>query len=132
MIEVELARIIIQDNREAQIIFLREKDGRRAFSILVGAYEAGAIDRRLKSLPIPRPQTHELLASVIEHMGGKIERVVVNDLSETTFFARLFIRVQDELVEVDSRPSDAIALVAGSDVPIFVADHVMDQVGMAE
>jgi len=132
MIEVELSRIIIDDRRDGQIIILKEKDGRRAFSILVGSYEAMAIDRRLKDTPVPRPQTHELLASVIEHLGGTVERIVINELRDDTFFAHLVIRVNQELVEVDSRPSDAMALVAGKGVPIFVAEDVIDQVGIEQ
>jgi len=132
MIEVELSRIIIDDRRDGQIIILKEKDGRRAFSILVGSYEAMAIDRRLKDTPVPRPQTHELLASVIEHLGGTVERIVINELRDDTFFAHLVIRVNHELVEVDSRPSDAMALVAGKGVPIFVAEDVIDQVGIEQ
>jgi len=132
MIEVELSRIIIHDRCDGQVIFLKEKGGRRAFSIMVGSYEAMAIDRRLKNRAVPRPQTHDLLANVIRDLGGKIERVNVNDLRDNTFFAQILIRLGRELVEVDSRPSDAIALVAGMDVPIFVAEKVIDEVGAEE
>ena len=132
MIEVELSRIIIHDRCDGQVIYLKEKGGRRAFSIMVGSYEAMAIDRRLKNRAVPRPQTHDLLANVISDLGGKIERVNVNDLRDDTFFAQIMIRLGSELVEIDSRPSDAIALVAGMDVPIYVAEKVIDEVGAEE
>ena len=132
MIEVELSRIIIHDRCDGQVIFLKEKGGKRAFSIMVGSYEAMAIDRRLKNRAVPRPQTHDLLANVISDLGGKIERVNVNDLRDDTFFAQIMIRLGSELVEVDSRPSDAIALVAGMDVQIYVAEKVIDEVGAEE
>ena len=128
-IEMQLARIIISENDNQQIIVLKEKDGQRHFPIVIGITEAAAIDRRLKKRSTPRPPTHELLASVIEHLGGKVERVVINDLRDRTFFALLHIRQGDKVLEVDSRPSDAIALGIGHDVPIFVEEKVLEAVG---
>ena len=128
-IEMQLARIIISENDDQQIIVLKEKDGQRHFPIVIGITEAAAIDRRLKKRSTPRPPTHELLASVIEQLGGRVERVVINDLRDRTFFALLHIRQGDKVLEVDSRPSDAIALGIGHDVPIFVEEKVLDAVG---
>ena len=127
-VQMELARIIISENDDQQIIVLKETDGDRHFPIVIGINEAAAIDRRLKKHPTPRPPTHELLASVIEHLGGKVEKVVVNDLRNRTFFAILYIRQGDKVVEVDSRPSDAIALGIGTGVPIFVEQKVLESV----
>ena len=127
-IEMQLARIIISENDDQQIIVLKEIDGQRHFPIVIGITEAAAIDRRLKKRPAPRPPTHELLASVIEQLGGKVERVVINDLRDRTFFALLHIRQGDKLVQVDSRPSDAIALGIGHNVPIFVEEKVLEAV----
>src|SRR5690606_15479083 len=108
-----------------QIIELREVEGDRTFPIVIGLPEAQAIDRRLKGIEIKRPQTHDLLANVIEQMGGSLESITINDLSEHTFFATLNIRQNGRTVTIDSRPSDAIALGIAADVPIYVAEHVL-------
>ena len=128
MVEMELTRILIAENREGQIIVLKEKTGERAFPIVIGFFEAAAIDRHVKEVPSPRPLTHDLLRSVITGMGGTLERVCVTDLRESTFFGRLDIKRGEEIIEVDSRPSDAIALAVLANAPIFVAEHVLDEV----
>lgn len=125
---MELHKIIISEMQDQQVIFLKEIDGERQFPILIGSAEAYAIDRRLKGNAAPRPLTHDLLASVIEQMGGQVERIEINNLSERTFYAAIHIRCRGELVKVDSRPSDAIALCAATTVPIYVADHVLKAV----
>src|SRR5213596_615261 len=124
-IQMELHRIIISEMQERQIIYLKEVDGEREFPIQIGSGEALAIDRRLKGIPTQRPMTHDLLASVIEQMGGTVERIEINDLENHTFFARIFIRQNGDTLEVDSRPSDAIALGVATSVPIYVAEHVL-------
>ncbi len=134
---MELARILIRENHPSHIIELREVEGNRKFAIEIGRYEAAAIERRLSGRPVSRPQTHELLASVIEQMGGAIEKVIVNDLvhdeqGNGTFLARLMIRQDGKIVDIDSRPSDAIALGIANEVPIFVASHVLEEVGKTE
>jgi hypothetical protein len=125
---MELSRILITEFGEQQVIFLREKGGQRSFPILIGTAEALAIDRRLKGIKTPRPMTHELLASVIAAMGGQIDRIVINDIREHTFIATLFIRRGTEMIPVDSRPSDAIALGTAYNTPIYVAEHVLTNV----
>jgi bifunctional DNase/RNase len=127
-VQMELYRIIISDMQESQIIVLKEVDGERKFPIVIGIKEAEAIDRRLKSIPTPRPMTHDLLASVIEQLGGVIDRIEINNLQEHTFFARIHIRQNGDMLEIDSRPSDAIALGIATSVPIYVAEHVLDEV----
>lgn len=127
-VQMELHKIIISEMQDQQIIVLKEVDGERKFPIVIGSHEAIAIDRRLKGIPTPRPMTHDLLASVIETMGGAIDRIEINDLQAHTFFARIHIRQNGRMVEVDSRPSDAIALGIATVVPIFVADHVLEEV----
>jgi uncharacterized protein len=127
-IPMELSRILITEMGDQQVIFLREKGGERTFPILIGTGEALAIDRRLKHIPTPRPMTHDLLANVIEAMGGTLEKIVIGDLHEHTFIATLHIRHDGEIVEVDSRPSDAIALGAAFDTPIFVAQNVLEEI----
>ncbi len=125
--EVELSRIIINEMSDQQVIVLKEKNGDRSFPIVIGIVEIFAIDRRLKGIVPPRPLTHDLLARVIDEMGGQLKRIVINDLSNHTFYAKLVLGLDGRDVEVDSRPSDAIALGVASNTPIFVADHVFDQ-----
>lgn len=125
---VELSRIIISETSPQQVIFLKEKGGQRSFPILIGVHEALAIDRRLMGRPVARPLTHDLLAQVIDVMGGKLEKIVIHDLRDGTFIAKLVIQRDGEAIEVDSRPSDAIALGSAFDTPIFVAEHVFEQV----
>ena len=127
-IPMELSRIMITDLGDQQVIFLKEKEGERSFPIMIGTNEARAIDRRLKGQSTPRPMTHDLLAGIIEAMGGRLESIVINDLRDHTFIATLFINRGGELIQVDSRPSDAIALGAAFSTPLFVAEHVLDKV----
>jgi len=127
-IPVELSRILITEYGEQQVIFLKELGGERSFPILIGLGEALAIDRRLKGHQSPRPMTHDLLAGVITSMGGQLEKIVVNDLRDHTFIATLHIRRGNQVIEVDSRPSDAIALGVAFETPMFVAEHVFAEV----
>src|SRR3954465_14957854 len=105
-VPMELHKIIISEMMEQQIIMLKEVDGERTFPIVIGSSEAMAIDRRLKGIPTPRPMTHDLLASVIEQLGGSVDRIEINNLQEHTFFAKIHIRSISGMVEIDSRPSD--------------------------
>ncbi|MCK4872463.1 MAG: bifunctional nuclease family protein [Phycisphaerales bacterium] len=123
---MKLSRILIQELNDMQIIELQEVDGDRSFPILIGLPEAMAVERRLNDKPVPRPQTHDLLASVITALGGTLESIIIHDLSEHTFYANLRVSQDGEIKEIDSRPSDAIALGIAEDVPIYVAEHVLD------
>lgn len=127
-VQMELHKIIISEMQDKQLIWLKEVDGERKFTIVIGSSEAMAIDRRLKGTPMPRPLTHDLLANVIEEMGGAIEKIEINDLQSSTFFAKIHIRQNGRNLEIDSRPSDAIALGIATMVPIYVAEHVLEQV----
>jgi len=123
-----LARIIIVESGDQQVIVLREVDGDRAFPVMIGMAEALAIDRRIKGHNPARPMTHDLLMSTIEDLGGQLEKIVIHELREHTFYAKLVVRRNGELVEIDSRPSDAIALGAGTDTPLYVDESVLDEV----
>ena len=125
-IEVELSKIIINETSNQQIIVLKDCKSDRSFPIVIGISEIVAIDRRLKGLTLPRPMTHDLLANIIEQMGGKIEKIVINDLLEHTFYAQIHLDVNGKHLEIDSRPSDAIAVSVASSVPLFVAEKVFD------
>ena len=127
-VQMALKRIIISEVHDQQVIMLMEVEGERSFPIVIGIFEATSIDRRVKGMPSPRPLTHDLVASVVENMGGELQDVYINDLREHTYFAKLRIRHEGELVEVDCRPSDAIALAVTAKVPIYVAEDVLGEV----
>lgn len=125
---MELSRILICEFQDLQIIELQEVNGERRFPILIGLAEAEAIRRRLQGIEVKRPLTHDLLANVIAAFGGVLESITINDLSDHTFFAQLNVMRDDgEQVDIDCRPSDAIALGVGARVPIYVAEHVLDE-----
>jgi bifunctional DNase/RNase len=126
-VHMELKRIIINEVQDQQVIMLREVEGERSFPIVIGIFEATSIDRRVKGMASPRPLTHDLVAAVIDQLGGDLQDVYINELKEHTYFAKLRIRKDGELVEIDSRPSDAIALAVTARVPIFVAEDVLGE-----
>ncbi|MBL7214865.1 MAG: bifunctional nuclease family protein [Phycisphaerae bacterium] len=127
-IAVELSQIVINEEAEQQVVVLRElAEPKRSFPIVIGMSEVLAIDRRLKGIELPRPLTHDLLAETIKELGGEIQKVVVCDLREHTFFATIYVLQDGKPVEIDSRPSDALALAAGLDVPVFVEERVFDR-----
>ena len=127
-VQMELKRIIISEVHEQQIIVLREVDGERSFPIVIGIFEATSIDRRVRGIPNPRPLTHDLVAGAIENLGGELQDIFISDLREHTYFAKLRVRQEGELVEIDCRPSDAIALAVTAKVPIYVAEDVLGEV----
>ena len=131
-VRMDLAQIVICETRDQQLIVLRERNGPRALPIVIGLTEALAIDRRVKGVQLQRPMTHDLLANTIDSLSAELERIVINDLQEHTFYAKLIIRSHGELIEVDSRPSDAIALGVASKVPIYVEEGVLKQVETPE
>ena len=126
-VQMELRRIIISEVDEHQVIVLKEVDGERSFPIVIGIFEATSIDRRVRGMQSPRPLTHDLIASVIEQLGGEVQDVVISDLEEHTYFARLRVRRDGELIEIDCRPSDAIALAVTAKVPIYVNEQVLGE-----
>ncbi len=128
MIQCELIKIMITETADPQVIVLKEVGGERAFPILIGISEAIAIDRKIKGYEPARPLTHDLLASVVTSLGGRLDRIEVCALQESTFFAKLIVSRNGEVVEVDARPSDAIALAVRLEAPIFVAEEVIGEV----
>lgn len=130
MIEVVIDSVRASLMTPHRMVILREADQDRYLPIWIGTYEAEAITIELLGRTAPRPLTHDLLKSVIGAVGGRVSHVLVNDLRDDTFFARIIMDVNGEKVEVDSRPSDAIALAVRVKVPIFVDDSVMDRAGV--
>jgi len=129
-VAMELARIVISEVTSEQVIWLREIDGPRMFPILIGIYEATTIDHRVKGFEAPRPLTHDLLVSSVEALGGEFQDVVISELKDHTYYAKLRVRQNGELVEIDSRPSDAIAVAVSCNppLPIYVAEDVLHDV----
>jgi bifunctional DNase/RNase len=125
---MELRRIIISEVHDQQVVMLKEVEGDRSFSIMIGIFEATSIDRRVKRLPSPRPLTHDLVAGVIDNLGGELRDIYISELKEHTYYAKLRIRLNGEMVEVDCRPSDAIALAVTASVPIYVSEDVLEEV----
>ena len=125
---MQLSRIIINEINDQQVIYLREVDGERQFPILIGLFEATSIDRRVKKVDAPRPLTHDLLANVVDSLGAELDSVVITELRDHTYFALLRIKQDGELVEIDSRPSDAIAIAVTCDppLPIYVDEEVLE------
>lgn len=128
-IQMELSRVILSDISDEQYIFLKEVEGDRSFPIVIGLYEAGSIYRKINGHEPPRPLTHDLLVSVVEHLGGELQDVLISELKQHTYFARLRVKHEGELVEIDARPSDAIAVAVRCDppLPIFVSEEVLSE-----
>ncbi|HHT9106507.1 MAG TPA: bifunctional nuclease family protein [Candidatus Wujingus californicus] len=128
MVLMELSKILITETSDHQIIVLKEKDGQRSFPIVIGINEAWAIDRAVKGITTPRPLTHDLIHNVIEGLNAGVVKVVINDLKNNTFYAKIVLQGNSALVEIDSRPSDAIALAMQKNTPIFVEKKVLEEV----
>ena len=128
LIKMELSRIVISEINDQQVIFLQEVDGPRKFPIVIGIFEATTIDRRVKQVKTPRPLTHDLLVGAVLAMGGQPQDVVINDLRDHTYFAQLRIRHDEELIAMDARPSDAIAIAVTCNptLPIYIEEEVLN------
>ena len=128
-VEMQLARIIISEINESQVVFLKEVGGERQFPILIGIFEATSIDRRVKDISRPRPLTHDLIVEIVEAMGGELDSVVISELRDATYFANLRVKSEGELIEIDARPSDAIAIAVTCDppLPIYVEEDVLEE-----
>lgn len=129
-VQMELSRIIISEINEQQVIYLKEVDGPRTFPILIGIFEATSIDRHVKQVETPRPLTHDLFVGTVQALGGELQDVVITELREHTYYAVIRVRRDGELVEIDSRPSDAIAVAVTCDppLPIYVNEEVLNEI----
>ena len=128
MVRMELSRIVIKETTDRQVIVLKDKDGPRTFPIVIGIYEATAIDRGLKEQRTARPLTHDLIGSILKTLDARLERVVVTELRHQTFYAKLVLQENGRAVEVDARPSDAIAVAVQEGAPIYVEEAVLAEV----
>ncbi len=130
MIELEIDSIRVNLRSYQRVVILREKDAERFLPIWIGATEADAIAYRLQDVSVARPQTHDLLAHVIEQLGATVRSVVVNDMSNDIFYARIHLDQNGRALEIDARPSDAIALAVRAQVPIYVEESVLANHGV--
>lgn len=130
MIEVSIDSIRVSLMSQHRIVVLKDMNSERYLPIWIGPFEADAITVELQEVASQRPLTHDLLKSVIREMGGKVVHVLINDLRSEVYYARLVINVNGRQMEVDSRPSDAIALAVRVKAPIFVAETVMEKAGI--
>jgi len=131
-IEMTIKGLMIDPVTNTPIVVLRDLEGQRVLPIWVGVFEANAIAMQMENVPLPRPMTHDLLRNIITDLHAEVERIVVCDLRENTFFAVIHLVIQGERVAVDSRPSDAIALALRARAPIFVEEHVIDHARQSE
>jgi len=130
MIEVKIDSIQVSLTSEHRVIILKDIKTERYLPIWIGPYEADAITIRLQSVEVSRPLTHDLLKNVIGEMGGEVSHIVVGDLRNDTFYARISVKLNGRQLKIDSRPSDAIALAVRANAPIFVEEDVMAQAGI--
>jgi bifunctional DNase/RNase len=125
MVEVTVDRILLNPIAEYRVVILKEIGVERYLPIYIGRPEADAIALRLQGHKHHRPMTHDLLNNVIAELGGEVSHIVVNDMRNDTFYARIYMNVNGQQLDIDSRPSDAIALAVRCDAPIFVEEEVM-------
>ena len=125
-IEMTLKGLMVDPITNMPIIILRDRDGQRVLPIWVGVFEANAIALQMENVTTPRPMTHDLLKNVISDLKADIQKIVVSDLRDNTFYALIYLVVNGEPVAIDARPSDAIALALRAQAPIYVEDSVID------
>ena len=133
-VQMELSRIIISEVNDQQVVYLKEVEGDRTFPILIGLFEATSIDRRVKHHQSPRPLTHDLMGRVFHALGHRLQRIVINELRDSTFHAQLVLAPADagtaaataDEKSVDCRPSDAIAMAVQTGAPMYVARAVFE------
>lgn len=130
MIEMTIEGIRVSLMNYQRVVILKEKDADRYLPIWIGPAEADAIAVRLQEVAVARPLTHDLLRSVLDALGAQVSCIVVNDLSNDTFYARIMLEVDGRALEIDSRPSDAIALAVRAQVPIYAEEAVLDKAGV--
>ena len=126
LIEMTIKGLMVDPITNMPIVILKDKDGERVLPIWVGIFEANAIALQIENIATPRPMTHDLLRNVIADLDGAVDRIVVSDLKENTFFAIIHLTVKGERIVVDARPSDAIALALRTRAPILVDETVIE------
>ena len=126
LIEMTIKGLMVDPITNMPIVILKDKDGERVLPIWVGIFEANAIALQIENIATPRPMTHDLLRNIITDLDGRVDRVVVSELKENTFYAVVHLTVREEKIAVDARPSDAIALALRTRAPILVEEAVIE------
>jgi bifunctional DNase/RNase len=126
-LQVEIKGLMLDPSSNVPIVILRDIGSQMFLPIWIGVFEANAIAIRLEGVEPPRPMTHDLLRSLVEQLGGSVEKIVISDLRESTFFALIHVRTPSTALTLDARPSDAIALALRTESPIFVLRSVLDK-----
>ena len=127
LVPMSIKGLMLDPISNSPIVILKDGDEKIFLPIWVGIFEANAIALQLENIATPRPMTHDLLRNLIETVEGKVRRVIINDLKDSTFYARIDMVVGEKQLEIDARPSDAIALALRTEAPIFVEQNVLDQ-----
>lgn len=127
LVEMSIKGLMVDPITNMPIVILHDADGQRVLPIWMGVFEANAIALQIENVPTPRPMTHDLLRNVIHDLKAVVDKVVVSDLKDNTFYAVIHLAVQGEAVAIDARPSDAIALALRVRAPIFAEDTVIDR-----
>ncbi|MCH7737323.1 MAG: bifunctional nuclease family protein [Chloroflexi bacterium] len=130
MLEMTVDSIRVSPMNYQRVVILKEKESDRYLPIWIGPAEADAIAVKLQDLNVPRPLTHDLLGTIIDSLGGTIDHILVSDLQNDTFFAKITIQANGESKEIDCRPSDAVALAVRANVPIYANEEVLDKAGI--
>jgi len=130
MIEMSVDSIRVSVMNSQRVVILKEVQADRYLPIWIGPAEADAIAIKLQGVTVPRPLTHDLLYSVIDTLGAKINFIIVNDLQNDTFYARINVNAHEKTLDIDSRPSDAIAIAVRAKSPIYVAEEVLEKAGI--
>ena len=125
MIEMKVMGIALDTRSGSPIVVLHDLENKKAIPIWIGSAEASAIIRKIEKLAVARPMTHDLVVDVVDKTGYTVDRVEINDVEEETYFATIFLMKDDEVIEIDSRPSDAIAIAMRADAPIYVTENVL-------
>ena len=125
MIEMKVMGIALDVRTNSPIVVLHDLDNRKALPIWIGSAEASAIIRCIEGLVVARPMTHDLVTNIIEKTGYKLDKIEINDVEKETYYATLFLSKDEETLEIDARPSDAIAMAMRADAPIFVTANVL-------
>jgi len=127
MIQMELFQLLITETRDEQVIMLREVNGSRSFPIVIGNYEAITLNRKLNNVKTPRPLTHDLIENVLKGLNAALTKVVISQIKNNTFYAKLVLQQNGREIEIDSRPSDAIILATLLKSPIYVNEDVLEK-----